>query len=95
MSVEITPAYTAEERKVPLLTETNYQTWKFSMQARLMQSTISWLVVKGDMARPVGPNADDSAWVLANLQAAGLIYNAVSPTIQPFLRDKMDNSKAM
>ena len=82
-------------KSVTPLNEANYGDWKFQMQARLMQSTISWLVVKGDMARPVGPNADDSAWVFANLQAAGLIYNAVSPTIQPFLRDKMDNSKAM
>ena len=82
-------------KSVTPLNEANYGDWKFQMQARLMQSTISWLVVKGEMARPVGPEADDSAWILANLQAAGLIYNAVSPTIQPFLRDKMDNSKAM
>ena len=48
-------------KSVTPLNEANYGDWIFQMQARLMQSTISWLVVKGDMARPVGPNADDSA----------------------------------
>ena len=39
-------------KSVPPLTETNYNVWKFNMQARLMQSTISWLVVNGTFAKP-------------------------------------------
>ena len=39
-------------RYVTPLTEHNYNEWKFQMQARLMQSTISWLVVNEDMKKP-------------------------------------------
>ena len=83
-------------KSVPPLTETNYNVWKFNMQARLMQSTVSWLVVDGTFAKPspTAPTADvpypplndeQRTWQIANLQAAGLIYNSVSPAIQSFI----------
>lgn len=85
-------------RSVPPLTETNYSEWKYNMQARLMQSTISWLVVDGTIKKPgdTEKEADDKrTWILANLQAAGLIYNSVSAGIQPFIREHMGDSKKM
>ena len=84
-------------KSIPLLTESNYQTWKYSMQARLMQSTVSWLVVKGEISPP-GPETtpeDQKQYQIANLSAAGLIYASVSPSLQPFIQDHIDNAKVM
>ena len=39
-------------KSVPPLTETNYNVWKFNMQARLMQSTVSWLPLQKSLIRP-------------------------------------------
>ena len=82
-------------KSVPPLTETNYGEWKYAMQARLMQSTISWLVVNEDMKKPESPGDEQRAWTIANLQAAGLIYNNVAPNIQPFIREHMGDALKM
>ena len=76
------------------------------MQARLIQSTISWLVVNGTFPEPspTAPTAavphppmtdEQRAWQIANLQAAGLIYNSVSAVIQPFIQEHLGDAKKM
>ena len=93
-------------KSVPPLTETNYNVWKFNMQARLMQSTVSWLVVSGVFPKPspTAPtaevpyppmNEEQRTWQIANLQAAGLIYNSVSAVIQPFIQEHLGDAKKM
>lgn len=81
---------------VPLLNEQNYNTWKYQMQARLMQSTVAWLVVNGTFTQPATTEAENlRAWQVGNLQGAGLIFNAVSPNLHPFIFEHLDNAKLM
>ena len=93
-------------KSVPPLTETNYNVWKFNMQARLMQSTVSWLVVSGVFPKPSPTaataevpyppmNEEQRTWQIANLQAAGLIYNSVSAVFQPFIQEHLGDAKKM
>ena len=88
---------TDSHRIITPLDEHNYQTWKFDMQARLMQSTVAWLIVAGELPAPATTaDADERrAYQIGKLHGAGLIYNNVSPSIQPFLHTSMDNPKAM
>ena len=67
------------------------------MQALLMTKGTCWLVVKGSYPQPEASAtaAEKNKWEVANLQAAGLIYNNVASSIQPFIQDAMDNAKVM
>lgn len=66
------------------------------MQARLMQSTVAWLVVNGTFTQPATTEAENlRAWQVGNLQGAGLIFNAVSPNLHPFIFEHLDNAKLM
>lgn len=38
----------------PKLTDVNYHTWKFDMQAMLMRNG-SWLIVNGKITKPTSP----------------------------------------
>ena len=87
----------SSDRHITPLNESNYQQWKFSMQALLMTKGTCWLVVKGSYLQ-LGESAtaaEKNKWEVANLQAAGLIYNNVASSIQPFIQDTMDNAKTM
>ena len=88
---------TSSDRHITPLNESNYQQWKFSMQALLMTKGTCWLVVKGSYLQPgeSATAAEKNKWEVANLQAAGLIYNNVASSIQPFIQDTMDNAKTM
>ena len=85
------------DRHITPLNESNYQQWKFSMQALLMTKGTCWLVVKGSYPQPEASAtaAEKNKWEVANLQAAGLIYNNVPSLIQLFIQDLMDKAKAM
>ena len=88
---------TSSDRHITPLNESNYQQWKFSMQALLMTKGTCWLVVKGSYPQPEASAtaAEKNKWEVANLQAAGLIYNNVASSIQPFIQDLIDKAKTM
>ena len=69
--------------KIAPLTEQNYQQWKFSMRAVLMIKGMCWFVCTGVYVHPgeMAGAAEINKWGIANMQACGLIYNSVSPSI--------------
>ena len=80
--------------KFPKLNEHNYHVWKFDMQA-LLQRNSTWRLVKGTYEEP-SANADDlETWEAMNMNAAGVIYSQVEPSIQPLIREKLDNAPGM
>ena len=87
--------------KFPPLIETNYNEWKYHMQARLMQNAACWMVIDGTYTKPAdnllqaGIQKEIREWNIANLNAAGLIFSNVSSTIQPFIRDALGDAKLM
>ena len=83
--------------KIAPLTEQNYQQWKFSMRAVLMIKGMCWFVCTGVYVHPgeTAGAAEVNKWGIANMQACGLIYNSVSPSIQPFVQELMDSAKGM
>ena len=87
--------------KFPPLIETNYNKWKYLMQARLMQNATCWMVIDGTYVKPAdnllqaGIQKEIREWNTANLNAAGLIFSNISPTIQPFIRDALGDAKVM
>ena len=69
----------------PKLSEHNYHSWKFDMQALLMR-TSGWLVVDGILTEPSNRATPGwKEWAISNMNAAGLIYSHVDPSIQPLI----------
>ena len=76
------------------LNEHNYHTWKFDIQA-LLQRNGTWQIVNGTIPRPVLDLAGQDSWDTRNYNAAGVIYSQVEPSIQPLIREKLDNAPGM
>ena len=56
-----------------------------------------WFICTGVYVHPgeTAGAAEINKWGIANMQACGLIYNSVSPSIQPFVQELMDSAKGM
>ena len=78
----------------PKLNEHNYHVWKFDMQA-LLQRNSTWRLVKGTYEQPSANAADLETWEAMNMNAAGVIYSQVDPSIQPLIRVHLDSAKGM
>ena len=83
----------------PKLSEHNYHTWKYDIQAQLQRNG-TWRVVSGRYPRPSPPAAGaavvvDDQWHQMNENAAGIIYSQVEPSIQSLIRDFLDDSVGM
>ena len=79
----------------PKLSEHNYHSWKFDMQALLIR-TSGWLVVDGILTEPSNRATSEwKEWAISNMNAAGLIYSHVDPSIQPLIRDNLGNASSM
>ena len=83
----------------PKLSEHNYHTWKFDIQA-LLQRNGTWRVVSGRFQLPESPSPPGETdqielWHNLNKNAAGLIYSQVEPAIQSLIREFLDDSVGM
>ena len=73
----------------------NYNAWKYEMQAVLMQKGL-WLIVSGEESAPKDTNTPAfKEWRSGDMQAAGLIYNLVEPSVHPLIRDFITSGTRM
>lgn len=78
----------------PKLTDVNYHTWKFDMQAMLMRNG-SWLIVDGKITKPTSPGDAQDTWMIRDMNAAGVIYSYVTEPIQTLIRGNLNSSVDM
>ena len=76
----------------PKLSEHNYHTWKFDMQA-LLQRNGTWAIVKGTVTEST--MQDTEKWTQGNWNAAGIMYSHLESKIQPLVREHLDSAKGM